>query len=239
MSIKTRLRERGLKPFKALAKHGDIRTISRKVGGFIAEYVIGVPTDLCFSIACLAVSSVVGFFETEDKVGIENTKPIDYSDKQFVIKEFINLNNETIPVGTRKDIELLFEIKNPFTDIDLKRKYKTARIKYHPDNLLTGDRKKWDECESLYNEMLWHWFKSDEDKILNPNYPKIREKSFSFTPKFAINQMIYFNNNVAVVYGRVARQASCKFDEYLIINDELQLSYEVKEKDLKLAENIK
>jgi hypothetical protein len=244
MSIKTKLRERGLKPFKELAKHGDIRAISRKIGGFIFEYGVGVPFDVGFSLACLTVSSILGFFDNEETNKEKRVEPsqsnvIDYSTKKFIpILKIVNLDNETLPIGTKQDIELFFGTGKTFTEPELENKYKDARKKYHPDRM-TGDREKWDECEKLYNEMIWHFFRTNEEKILNPNYPKLRGKSFRFTPKFALNQMIYFDNNIGLVYGRVARQASCNLDDYLIINDDLELSYEVKEKDLKLAENIK
>lgn len=237
MSIKRRLIERALKPFNALKKHGDIVTISEKIGGFIFRYGLGVPLDVTIALIAGLAIPVVSLFESNESKELEKQQ-IDLSKASLLIRPFITLSGEKIPEGTKKDITDLFpDLKNTFTIEDLNRAFKKAKTKFHPDNQLTGNSEKWQECNQLYEECLWHWFKTDEEKVTNPNYPKLRDKSYAHKPKFLLSQIVSFNNNQK---GRIARVSSCEHDTYLIIDDYATpvLYYEVLEQDLTLIETL-
>lgn len=234
MSLKQRLIKRALKPFNELnegiKKHGDIKTIASKVGGAIFYWGLGVPLDIGISLIAVAAIPVVSLFDS-DTAPLPDDNKVDLSQTKCKIHKFVDLNKEKLYKGTRQDINYFFCFKEPFTKEQLKQRYEEVRIKYHPDKQ-KADRTLWDECEKLYSEMLWHWFKTDEEKVSSPFYPKLREKSFMHTPTFAVNQQIKVDNGSYIINGRVARQSSCPDDNYLIIDDSTFASYEIQESDL-------
>lgn len=215
-------------PLDEVKKYGDILTISEKIGGFIFRYLFGVPIKYVFlpllAIFLLILVSFFSLFIGEE----ENTNKelIDLSKSSFKIKDIVYLSQENIPQGVKEDIFFFFRINDSFTQDLLTERYKNTRKKYHPDALV-GDREKWEECHKLYDEMIWHWFKSPDEK-LTCNYPKLRAKSYRHKPRFGVKSLVNFDNKT----GRVVQTSSFDGDKYLIVNDSNGEYYEVFEEDM-------
>jgi hypothetical protein len=228
-------------PFDEIKKHGDILTISEKVGSVVFRNLFGVPikyvllplgASLVLPLV-IVVEVILAAINGEEKIK-EEEKRIDLSEALFKIKKIVNLSEENIPQGTKDDIYFFFKIENNFTEESLTEAYKNCQKKYHPDRW-TGNREKWDECEKLYNEMIWHWFKSTDEKLTN-NYPKLRQKSYRHHPEFGVNQLVIVDNKTHKINGRILRTSSFDGDNYLIVDNSTGLPYEVQQEDIKYAQ---
>lgn len=229
------------KPFKEIEKQGGITKLSEKtfakigklIGGSI-EYVALPAVAVVLAIPALLYDYCVKDTTTE----IKQPKTNGLENKLFKIQKTGNL--ESLPYGVKSDIELLLKLPTQFTLEDLDNAFKNGQKKFHPDKL-SGNQERWDQLHSLYEELLWYFFKptnnEEQTQIATGNYPKLREKSYRYrSNKYQVNQVVRFDDGKVAT---VAQIPSCQGEGYYLINTHDGSQYDnVKEEDIMEVLNV-